>query len=327
MGQLFSSVERARKARRATRANKAEGSNQEQQPSHGHNYNGLVASDNARIHAGDTYAIYHQYYTAREYYYAAPGHGLVPELVGPKRRIPPDSHIRRGGGHHFLTMSMDVLCGLSKTISHQIYEGETLGRVQRSIGALIHALEDGTHGEAGNKEWDIKLLTQDLRVSSRVDVNGMHTNISVPPRVATSTRRRATVTIHTRQISLDVVSWTKLDASGLHTEESLSSLRVRPLDGCSGTPLTVSFRSKICLASSTVHHPSIIAYHSVKRTSEAFEMVRRDDLGGLLRLLALGKATLRDCDEENYTLLYVSLVPRPWQSCWRVTLSSMPAIM
>ena len=35
-------------------------------------------------------------------------------------------------------------------------------------------------------------------------------------------------------------------------------------------------------------------------------MVRRDDLGGLVRLIALQKASARDCDADGGSLLFVS---------------------
>lgn len=69
----------------------------------------------------------------------------------------------------------------------------------------------------------------------------------------------------------------------------------------------------ICLVGERADHlqrsffsATIIAYRTVDSSSEAFELVRRDNLDALVRLIALQKASARDCDADGRSLLFVS---------------------
>lgn len=55
-------------------------------------------------------------------------------------------------------------------------------------------------------------------------------------------------------------------------------------------------------------HPIVLAYNQVNSGAQVFKFVEKDDLEGFLRHLALGQASIRDCDEVGRSLLHVSLV-------------------
>ena len=51
----------------------------------------------------------------------------------------------------------------------------------------------------------------------------------------------------------------------------------------------------------------VMAYNQVKNDCKVFKLVENDDLVGLMKHLALGKAYTRDCDEDGRSLLHVSV--------------------
>jgi hypothetical protein len=55
-------------------------------------------------------------------------------------------------------------------------------------------------------------------------------------------------------------------------------------------------------------HPIVLAYNQVNSGAQVFKLVEEDDLDGLMRFLALGQASIRDCDEAGRSLLHVSLL-------------------
>jgi hypothetical protein len=55
-------------------------------------------------------------------------------------------------------------------------------------------------------------------------------------------------------------------------------------------------------------HPVVLAYDQVSSDAKVFELVKNDDLDGFVRRLALGQASIRNCDEAGHSLLHVSFV-------------------
>jgi hypothetical protein len=54
-------------------------------------------------------------------------------------------------------------------------------------------------------------------------------------------------------------------------------------------------------------HPIVLAYNQISHTERVFELVANDDLCNLMRLFQSGEASVRHCDEEGRSLLFVSV--------------------
>ena len=86
--------------------------------------------------------------------------------------------------------------------------------------------------------------------------------------------------------------------------ETCSALNVQHLSKGSG--ISAFFGERDNIDHVTTLCPAVTAYNQVSNDSEVFQITRKDSLDDLLRMLAIGEASIRDCDEEGRSLLLVS---------------------
>lgn len=86
-----------------------------------------------------------------------------------------------------------------------------------------------------------------------------------------------------------------------------STLHVRSLGASKGPHIAAFFEECTNCEHTALIHPIVFAYNEVDRRAKVLDVVRSDDLGGLMKLLHIGEASLRDCDEEGRALLSVSI--------------------
>jgi hypothetical protein len=88
--------------------------------------------------------------------------------------------------------------------------------------------------------------------------------------------------------------------------ETCSALRIQRALGFQGPRIAVFFGESADFYQTVTIHPTILAYNQVHSGAKVFKLVENDDLEGLIRHLALGQASMRDCDEDGRLLLHVS---------------------
>lgn len=86
---------------------------------------------------------------------------------------------------------------------------------------------------------------------------------------------------------------------------SFSALRLSPLDLASASPIAAFFGERTDYLQSSVIHPTILANRTVSSQSKIFNFIIKDDITGLMLLLAEQKATIRDVDEKGQSLHHV----------------------
>jgi hypothetical protein len=176
---------------------------------------------------------------------------------------------------------------------------------QRAGDAATTEWSKNVVAPVGHDEDDFENIDNSLIVAKRVDVNTgyRHTKHAKLTRI---TRKWDTITFDQWKISLRTSIFDFRDENGTEVVESRSALYLDPLGSGSGLPFTVRFGETRLHAAVSFINPVILAYRIVPYRSEVFEAIESDNLADLILLLADGKATVRDCDENGATLLHVS---------------------
>jgi hypothetical protein len=115
-------------------------------------------------------------------------------------------------------------------------------------------------------------------------------------------------------------------ADGSLDTETCSTLHVQSLGVPGGSHISAYFKGRTDCDQTVWLHPVVLAYNEADRHAKVFDLVRTDDLDGLKELLQIGEASLRDCDIEGRTLLFVSLHTHVTQLLL-MRAASMPATM
>jgi hypothetical protein len=115
-------------------------------------------------------------------------------------------------------------------------------------------------------------------------------------------------------------------ADGSFDTETCSALHVQSLDVPGKSHISAYFKGRTDCDQTVWLHPVIMAYNEVDCHANVFKSVRTDDLDGLKELLQIGEASLRDCDMEGRTLLFVSFHTHKTQLLL-MRAASMPASM
>lgn len=90
--------------------------------------------------------------------------------------------------------------------------------------------------------------------------------------------------------------------------ETCSALNVERAAGSRGPCIAAYFGESVDFDRTITMHPIVLAYNQVDNDAQVLKLVKNDDLDGLIRLLALGQASIRDCDEAGRSLLHVSFI-------------------
>jgi hypothetical protein len=294
----------------------------------GHTYTGAVARDNARVHYGDAYYNGH---TNVNYYYSY----LTPSQQSPRSLTSHDQRAESGAGEllslkrkrasnegpakqdingdESLEHVLSKLGKFSRSIQDQRI-GKDAKKIVRRIALIVNAVKQqaAMPGEqapvsmaASHDEDDFESIDNCLLVAKRVDINaGFHRMGRT--KLVRVVRKRDVVTFEQWEICLSTASFESWDQNGTAFVESLASVCLNPRNPSAGSPVQVYFGERADCSATSFIYPIVSAYRIVPDSSEVFGLIQQDDLDGLEKLLASGKATLRDCDERNTGLLYVS---------------------
>jgi hypothetical protein len=206
-----------------------------------------------------------------------------------------------------LDTALKKLGKLSLSIQHR-REGDAAEKIARRVAAVFDAIT--TYGE-DEKTWDkiaarqLGKLRATVKWEEQFDINSVPQRCAVGKK-ARAKRRQILVHIGNWNISLTTTTFRFRSEDSLHEMETLSTLRVEPRSLSSGSALAVFFSEHTGSRARTNMHTNILTYNQISNESEVFEAVEEDDLDKLLRLLAYGKASIRDCDEAGRSLIHVS---------------------
>jgi hypothetical protein len=237
-----------------------------------------------------------------------------PEQSGPKRKrihdVDADAEGNSRQGQDPIDMVIDHLSQLYLSIRH-LQKDRDAQRLAKWIRVLVGTFTD-EHAESQLEHTleGLESLQNGLVSVNRVSVNSAPTSRRKLPMHVFEVKRKSSVVIVGRwEIRLDTMTRDSIDTKGQEVIESFSSLHLKP----AGVPIVGDTSVSAFFGERTDHlqrsffSPTIITYRIVDSSSEVFDLVRRDDMNGLVRLIALQKASVRDCDEDGRSLLFVSI--------------------
>lgn len=178
-----------------------------------------------------------------------------------------------------------------------------LNAIKYHVGPTEFSNRGGVH--TNHDEDDFENIGNSLVVAKRVDIN-TGSRRTKHSKLTRFIRKWDNVTFEQWTISLRTSIFEFRNEDGTEVVESLSALSFDSQFFGSGSHITVQFGETTTHTAVSFINPIILAYRTVLSESKVFEVIRNDDLEGLVALLADGKATLRDCDEIGKTLLLVS---------------------
>jgi hypothetical protein len=283
-------------------------------------YSHMTASGNSRVHNGNAYYVTYNCYA---------GHGLPLPIHGDKCQQPPieeparpphkrkrsveDVENNMGDGRHRVTLAaaLENLGQYSKSMPQQ-REGREGSEIAAQLTVILERLgqtrSDSDISQSLNDQ--VQRLLDQLRQTKRVKIN------APPPRSQLSRLHKANHKVtHVKfgqwQISLVTKELTSRMVNGQVDTEIYSALHVQHAFNSRGPPIAAYFGERHNVDYTTSLHPIVSSYNQVENASKVFDLVTCDDLDGLMRLLAVGEASIRDCDERGRSLLFVSLATIP----------------
>lgn len=296
----------------------------------GHTYGPVTLQDNTRAHLGD----YHAHGTINDYskhtYIVCSASHYSSQLLGPhghviqhqvcessslKRKRCLDEKEKRPSMHEepLLEEASKKLAKFSKSIQDQLIGKDAKKVAQRLADVIYDVKRQSDMG--GNAGWTSFLQSHDsddfenindcLHVARKVDINkGFQRSGHL--KLVRATRKRKTVTSGSWKISLTTTTSKSRDENGDDVIKSLYSLCTEPQSPAAGQPVQ-AYLGVIEHLGRTFLPPVVFAYRIIPNDSKVFEIIKQDHLQRLRELIENGTATSRDCDEQNRSLLYVSL--------------------
>ena len=281
----------------------------------GHVYTSIVTQDNAQAHYGDKIAV--QNYNTANYSIWPPSSSARdaepprPEQRGPKRKRIQDVDAEGPSrqGQDPVDMAIDHLGQLYLSIQ-RLQKDQDAQRLAKWIRVLVGTFSDERAESQLEHTLDgLESLQNGLISVNRVSINSAPNSRRTLPTHLFEVKRKSSVIVVGRwKIRLDTVIRDSIDTKGREVSESFSSLRLNPAGGpvVGDTSVSAFFGDRTDHLQRTFFCPTIITYRTVDDSSEVFELVRDDDADGLIRLIALQKASARDCDEDGRSLVFVS---------------------
>ena len=283
----------------------------ERETGRGHSYSKVTVTGNARAHNGDVYNI-------RNFYGSWPdalSHESLQGAIWNSGRVSEkrkrnssdfeDKPCR--GGNPFLMMAISQLSEFSTSLRHQ-KQDEAAQRVVSWIHVILNAIEASDMvSRREHTQGELARMQQGILLTNRVGINTIDQH-KLPEQVVRATRKSSLILFEKWKISLNTTTWKALDEHAREVTGSLSALRLTPLDQASASPIAAFFGERTDHLQTSVIHPTILAFRTVSSESEVFEVLLKDDLARLTKLLAEQKATTRDLDEDGRSLLHVSIV-------------------
>jgi hypothetical protein len=280
-------------------------------------YSNILASGRSRMQIGDVYhySIYH----------SSCGHDRSPvssvqtwqnvicgetERLGLRRGSHPDDageNARRGEEQEHLAVVLNSLEDFSKSGLPRV-GGEQSKSVAALLAVVLDTLNQVAMGEArsGDTDRQVQDLKDQLKRTKQIAIN------AACPRLKNAQLSRAnskifSITIGHWQISLTVKTVVSQCTDGNFEDIVCSTLHVQPARGSVGARVTAIFREETDIRGMMTLHPIVLAYKQISHTERVFELVANDDLCNLMLLFKDGQASVRVCDEEGRSLLFVSV--------------------
>lgn len=280
----------------------------------GHVYTSVVTRDNAQANYGDRITV--QNHHTNFSLWPKPPSDRAGELPSAERRVLKRKLIEDAGaegplreGQDPINMAIEHLGELYMNMRH-LEKDRDAQRLVKWIRVLIGAFANG-HAESRLEHTldGLESLQHGLMSVKRVSINSMSTSRrTTPTRIIEVNRKSSVVTVGTWEIQLDTMSCDSVDCTGRDVNECFSSLRLRPtgVPGSGRASVSAFFGERTDYLQRSFLSPIIIAYRTVDSSSEVFDLVRRDDVDGLIRHIALQKGSPRDCDAHGRSLIFVS---------------------
>jgi hypothetical protein len=282
-------------------------------PSSSQTFEHITASGNSRVHNGNNYYIT---------YDCSTGHDSLPMLLADQQAM--IEHVSRSSQkrkrsisnvpettqddreRQTLSTAFESLGQYSKSMQQQS-EGEQSTRIAAQLAFILDSFEQAASGEDKTADLDSQLqdLKYQLRRARSIKIN------AVSPQARTSRPYKAyskatRITSGRWQISFTTKVLHSRSINGQILTETCSALDVQHMHNSGVSCITAFFNEKSDVDQTVTMHPMVLAYNQVDRCAKVFDLVENDDLNGLMKLLARGQASIRDCDGKGRSLLHVS---------------------
>lgn len=286
-------------------------------------YSRITASGSSRIHNGNNYYIT---------YDCSTGHGPVPTLpsdqqttvgyvsrLSQKRKRPVSDAPGMPSGNRERQTLASVLESLGQysTSIQQQSKGEQSTMIAAQLAIILEHFEQAAlesfEEVASDRETiaDLERQLQDLKYQLRratsIKINAISPQTH-PSRQYKAQSKLTRITWGQWEISLCTKTLHSRSVHGEMLTETCSVLDVQHTVGSRGPCIAAYFGESVDLDRTTTMHPIVLAYNQVDNDAKVLELVKDDDLDGLIRHLALGQASIRDCDEAGRSLLHVSIL-------------------
>ena len=207
-----------------------------------------------------------------------------------------------------LATVLESLGQYSKSMQQQS-EGEQSTRIAAQLAIILESFEHAASDENNTADLDYQLqnLEHQLRRAKSIKINA----ISAQARVSKHYKAQSKLTRIAWgqwEISLRTKTLHSQSGNGRTLTETCSALKVEHAAGSRGPCIAAYFGESIDFDRTITMHPIVLAYNQVDNDAKVLELVKNDDLNGLIRHLALGQASIRDCDEAGRSLLHVSFI-------------------
>lgn len=288
----------------------------------GHLYRNILGSGNSRIHAGDSYTT-----QVHHHHYYCPSAEPCDVVLLADNRQSDNTRSRglkriaayQGQGLNItdriqLEKALYSLSELSTADGHGATTTETAKAAMRMADVLDAMRYSRTDCRSGHADDELDRLKLKALLARRVVLNPATQNIVKMSKLKvdraiwkrdTMRFRHWIVTLMTRQREYR-------DESGSEVIESLSRLQIEvsDRDKILVSPIDAFFSSseRSDFSQTSFIPPIVFAYRLVDADSEVFHALQMDDVDSLKKLLYDRKATLRDCNSDDESLLSVSLL-------------------
>lgn len=273
-------------------------------------YNNVAAAGNSSVHNGHVFH-FHQHYTVQHHGDDIAESSSQATLKRKLSLADLEANPRTREAQETLDTALKKLGKLSLSVQH-CKQGEGAEKIARRIAAVFDALVSHGYEDKWDKraERQLEKLRASVKWEEQVDINSVPQRRSVRGNAKAKTQR-ISVQIGNWGISLTTATIDSRRENGLHEMGLFSTLRIEPQHESSGSPLAVFFSEYVDSHVRSTIESKVLAYNTVSDDAEVFVLVQKDDLDSLLRLLASGKTSIRDCDESGRSLLHVSYL-----ICW-----------
>lgn len=277
----------------------------------GQNFSNIFAHDSSRLHLGDNY-----YVT----YSCAARHELTRRLSSDtsssehsarttqERKRHVEDAIHGASGRYTLATVLENLGRYEKSMQ-QLNEGSEWKLIASQLEVILASLgENAGHDEcaSGNLDDQLQILRDYPKRTRRIKVNGASPQ-PLLSRAPKAHGKSFDLIFGNWTISLSIKTLTSQSTRGQTCMETCFALRV--WHRSRGSPVSAFLGERDDIDHFTTMSPVLMAYNQVGSDAEVFDLVKGNALTDFLRLLAIGEASIRDCDEDGRSLLFVSALP------------------